>query len=195
MGDVFDFLNGYAFKSDWFKPHGIRLVRNVNVAHGLLDWRDTACIDASRECEFERFALREGDVVISLDRPIISTGLKYAVIKERDLPCLLLQRVARLGARVGAVTDEFVHLWLNSPPFVSAIDPGRSNGVPHISTKQLSSIPFVVPPLAEQHRIVARVEQLRRLCAELRERLQQARATQSCLADALVSAAAQSPTC
>jgi type I restriction enzyme S subunit len=52
-----------------------------------------------------------------------------------------------------------------------------------------------LPPLAEQHRIVARVEQLRRLCAELRERLQQARATQSRLADALVSAAAQSPSC
>lgn len=43
------------------------------------------------------------------------------------------------------------------------------------------------PPLAEQHRIVARVEQLRRLCADLRERLQQARATPSRLADALVT--------
>ncbi len=36
---------------------------------------------------------------------------------------------------------------------------------------------------------------LLRLCAKLRERLQQARATQSLLADALVSAAGQSSSC
>jgi type I restriction enzyme S subunit len=191
MGDVFDFINGYAFKSGWFKSHGIRLVRNVNVAHGLLDWGDTACIDTDRGHEFERFALSKGDVVISLDRPIISTGLKYAVIKESDLPCLLLQRVARLATKSNTVTDEFTKIWLNSPQFISSIDPGRSNGVPHISTKQLSSTPFFLPPLAEQRRIVARVEQLRGLCADLRERLQQSRATQSRLADELVAKAGQ----
>jgi type I restriction enzyme, S subunit len=59
----------------------------------------------------------------------------------------------------------------------------------------IRNCPMPLPPLAEQHRIVARVEQLRCLCADLRERLQQARATQSRLADALVSAAAQSPSC
>jgi type I restriction enzyme, S subunit len=47
-----------------------------------------------------------------------------------------------------------------------------------------------LPPLAEQHRIVARVEELRRLCADLRMRLNAARETQSRLADALVAEAA-----
>lgn len=49
-----------------------------------------------------------------------------------------------------------------------------------------------IPPLAEQHRIVARVEHLRRLCAELREHLQQSRKTQARLADALVVKAGSS---
>ena len=44
-------------------------------------------------------------------------------------------------------------------------------------------------PLPEQHRIVARVQQLRALCAQLRERLQQARRTQGLLADALANTA------
>lgn len=43
-----------------------------------------------------------------------------------------------------------------------------------------------LPLLPEQSRIVARVEQLRRLCADLRARLGEARATQSCLAETLV---------
>lgn len=65
----------------------------------------------------------------------------------------------------------------------------------HITKEAVEKIAVPIPPLAEQHRIVARVKQLRRLCTDLRERLQQARATQSQLADALVSAAAQSPSC
>jgi type I restriction enzyme S subunit len=51
------------------------------------------------------------------------------------------------------------------------------------------SIPVLVPPPAEQARIVTRVTELRRLCATLRERLQAQQATQSRLAEALVEQA------
>lgn len=184
---VIECQNGYAFKSEWFKPHGTRLVRNVNVSHGQLDWTDTACVNEQHTKEFERFALAEGDIVLTLDRPIISTGLKLAEIQSSDLPCLLLQRVAKLTPRNGAVTHAFLMLWLRSSAFLDALDPGRSNGVPHISTKQVGAIPFGLPPLAEQRRIVARVDELRSLCADLRQHLQQAQTTQSNLADALVA--------
>jgi type I restriction enzyme S subunit len=43
----------------------------------------------------------------------------------------------------------------------------------------------VVPPLAEQSRIVTRVAQLRRLCADLRQRLAASQSTQAYLAEAL----------
>ena len=46
-----------------------------------------------------------------------------------------------------------------SPHFTSGIDPGRSNGVPHISHKDIEKIPFAAP-LAEQRRIVAELEAL-----------------------------------
>ena len=47
---------------------------------------------------------------------------------------------------------------------------------------------YVVPfaPLAEQSRIVARVTELRALCQQLRDKLTQARATQTQLAQAWV---------
>lgn len=47
----------------------------------------------------------------------------------------------------------------------------------------------LLPPLPKQAHIVARVAQLRRLCAELRQRLTQSQTTQSALAEALVSVA------
>ena len=44
----------------------------------------------------------------------------------------------------------------------------------------------MLPPLAEQSRIVTRVTQLRRLCADLRQRLAEREAVQARLAEALV---------
>ncbi len=51
---------------------------------------------------------------------------------------------------------------------------------------QLKDCAFPLPPLAEQSRIVTRVEYLRRLCADLRQRLSASQSTQAQLAEALV---------
>ena len=190
VGEVVEMLNGYAFKSEWFKQAGVRLLRNVNVSHGHVDWSQPAMLDPFAAKDYEPFALRAGDIVLSLDRPIISTGLKYAVIRESDLPCLLLQRVARLASCTGVVSSEFLVLWLQSDLFMGTIDPGRSNGVPHISTKQVAGLAFALPPLAEQSRIVTRVTALRRLCADLRQRLAERQSVQARLAEALVASVA-----
>lgn len=45
------------------------------------------------------------------------------------------------------------------------------------------------PPLAEQHRIVAKVDELMTLCDQLKANLQKAQTTQLHLADSLVEAA------
>jgi type I restriction enzyme, S subunit len=57
---------------------------------------------------------------------------------------------------------------------------------PKMNQAKLSSILIALPPLEEQARILARVEQLRRLCADLREKLADRQTTQARLADALV---------
>ncbi|WP_027595059.1 restriction endonuclease subunit S [Pseudomonas sp. LAIL14HWK12:I7] len=187
--DVFNFLNGYAFKSEWFQQKGIRLLRNINVAHGEVDWEESACITEEQAADYQSFSLEEDDVVLTLDRPIISTGLKYAVVRRNDLPCLLLQRVAKISPYAASVTVGYLTTWLKSSFFVGAIDPGRSNGVPHISTTQVASMLFALPPLAEQHRIVAKVDQLMALCDQLKARLNQARQVHEHLASALVEQA------
>ncbi|MBA2723458.1 MAG: hypothetical protein H0U56_11300 [Methylibium sp.] len=56
-----------------------------------------------------------------------------------------------------------------------------------VSSACVTGTEIPLPPLAEQHRIVARVEELRHLCAQLRERLIAAQRTQGQLADALVA--------
>jgi len=160
LGDFAAVQSGYAFKSEWFEADGIRLVRNVNIGHGTVTWGQQACIAQGRRHEFGRFELELGDILVSLDRPIISTGVKVARIRQVDLPSLLLQRVGRIQMRAPELDPDYLYLWLRSPRFVNAIDPGRSNGVPHISPKDIERLAFATPSLVEQKAAVSRLRRL-----------------------------------
>ena len=55
---------------------------------------------------------------------------------------------------------------------------------------KLNDISFPLPPLPEQSRIVTRITALRRLCADLRQRLAERQSVQARLAEALVASVA-----
>lgn len=181
VGDFVRFQTGYAFRSEWFTEDGIRLARNVNVGHGTLDWTETARIPLERRGEFQRFELAAGDVLVSLDRPLISTGAKVARVRPEDLPCLLLQRVARAQIRTPDLDPEYLLHWLRSTHFADAIDPGRSNGVPHISHREIERIRFEAPSQAQQARAVAAC----RILDDAADRLDRLRAESVTLSEAL----------
>ncbi|MDY7562196.1 restriction endonuclease subunit S [Pseudomonas sp. CCC3.2] len=101
----------------------------------------------------------------------------------------MLQRVARISPYIGCVSIGYLSSWINSRFFVDSIDPGRSNGVPHISTTQVANMVFALPPLAEQHRIVAKIDQLMALCTQLKSQLSQACQLNEQLVAALVEQA------
>ncbi len=189
LGSIFNFLNGYAFKSEWFSPAGLRLLRNANIAHGVTNWKDVVYIPNEMRDDFENYVLSENDIVISLDRPIINTGLKYAIIRKSDLPCLLLQRVAKFKNYANTVSNTFLTTWLKSYFFINSIDPGRSNGVPHISTKQLEMTLFPLLSQSEQDRITSKANELISICEKLKYHIQTTQQTQLHLADALTDAA------
>jgi type I restriction enzyme S subunit len=166
--DYIEVQGGYAFRSEWFTTRGVRLARNINVGHGALDWEDCACLDPLQADQFERFALHEGDTLISLDRPIISTGLKVATVREADLPALLVQRVGRPIFKRQDVLPRFFFHWLKSPLFICAIDPGRSNGVPHISQRDIERIPFSPPSVDVQRTVIRELDRMEELAAGAR---------------------------
>jgi type I restriction enzyme S subunit len=169
------FLGGYAFKSEWFQNHpGIRLVRNQNVGHGDLDWTEAEYLPEDRTAEFSRFELHPGDLVLSLNRPFISTGLKLAWIKPTDCPCLLVQRVACMRPARNRLIADYLYLWCNAPNFYREAHIVPSSGVPYIATNRVEAMSMRLPPLAEQKRIVAKVTELLALCDALEAKLTQA---------------------
>lgn len=188
LGKVAKLQNGYAFKSEWFTKTGIRLLRNKNVGHGALCWDDHVCLPESEEADFERFRLREGDIVLTMDRPFIATGTKVARVAADDLPSLLLQRVGRFQLST-SLSSDYLFLWLNSSQFSDQVSPGRSNGVPHISSKQVEAAVLFVPAVDEQQRIVAKVDTLMEVCDQLEASLAKNQEIQTTLLSALLAEA------
>ena len=59
--------------------------------------------------------------------------------------------------------------------------------MPKLNQEALVTFTVPLPPLPEQSRIVTRVTALRRLCADLRQRLAERQSVQARLAEALVA--------
>ncbi|MCB0410578.1 MAG: restriction endonuclease subunit S, partial [Flavobacteriales bacterium] len=160
-------------KSSLFAKEGVSLVRNINITHGEINWEKCVCYPKSEIKGLDRFSLQENDILISLDRPIISTGLKIAVVTKKDLPCMLVQRVCRINSKKLDVNFKYLFFWFLSQNFIESIDPGRSKGVPHLATRDIEKLFFPLPPMKEQERIVKKVETLMQFCDVLVERVQQ----------------------
>lgn len=148
-------LPGYAFSSAGFSldENNVKLLRGINVGVGELRWDEVVYWSRTEDDGLEAFELHEGDVVIGMDRPLISTGMRVAVVKNHDLPCLLLQRVAKIQA--GPLIDRrFIMRLLCSRAFEAHFAPDTTGvSVPHISGEQILNFVIPVPPQDEQQRI------------------------------------------
>ncbi len=164
LSNVADTLTGYPFQSNEYAkdPHeAVRLCRGSNVMPGRLDWSDTAWWPLSKTSTVEAFELREGDIVMAMDRPWISEGFKLARIERRDCPSYLLQRVTRIRAKPSSSNDYLYHL-LAQPQFTRHCKPTETT-VPHISPKEIRSFRFHLPPSSLQKTFAERVITLGRV--------------------------------
>jgi type I restriction enzyme S subunit len=167
LGSVIDMLSGFAFKSTDFKKEGkYRLLRGINLSVGNTRWDDTVYVDEMPE-KCISFQILKGDVLIGLDRPWISEGIRVAIYDD-DGDTYLVQRVLRIR-ETAAITKEYIALLLRSNLFRDAVE-GETTGisVPHISPGQVGSVVVPLPPLAEQKRIVAKLEEILPLCERLK---------------------------
>ncbi|MDS7874035.1 restriction endonuclease subunit S [Klebsiella pasteurii] len=151
---------GNAFKSSEFSEEGIPLLRGQNIEPGSLRWEETKRFPLEKLQKFSHLFIKENDIVLAMDRPIISTGLKLAKAKPIDIPCVLVQRVARFKEFKG-LTPDYLYLLLKDLAFINYIQPNQTGSdIPHISGKQILNFSCHIPSLPEQQEIVRRVEQL-----------------------------------
>jgi type I restriction enzyme S subunit len=125
------------------------------------------------------FDVLHGDLLIAMSGA--TTG-KLGFNRQHNR-FLLNQRVGKIDLLL--VDDQFAFQYLTTKILENlAISAGSA--IPNLSTSQIKEIMFPLPPIAEQSRIVTCVNELRALCADVRQRLREQQTTQSHLADALL---------
>ncbi len=155
LSKVAELLPGYAFSSGDFMSNGdgVLLLRGINLKVGEIVWEDVVRWPSDMLTGVSRFMLKPGDVVLGMDRPWVSSGLRVAKISDSDCPSLLLQRVARI--RVGrALCSDYLMLALEWKKFRAYLEPEMTGvSVPHLSGEQILSYAVPLPSLKEQESI------------------------------------------
>ena len=156
LGKVVGLTVGFPFKSDGFteSDNDMRLLRGINIAPGQLRWDDVVRWPASDVQDYAEFQLVVGDIILGMDRPIIGSGVRVAVVNEPDVPSLLLQRVARIRPIEQQLTREFAMRLLSGIRFSDYLAPIFTGiSVPHLSPGQIREFRVVLPIVAEQEAI------------------------------------------
>ena len=136
-----------------------------------------------------QYFLKRGDLLIQRANSLEHVGVA-AIYDDEDDAYTFPDLMMRMRVSPSVASVRYLHLWLSSTDaraYLRSKATGTQGNMPKVNQAVVRELPVPLPPLAEQHRIVARVEELRRLCADLRQRLTKARETQSRLADALVA--------
>jgi type I restriction enzyme S subunit len=152
LGDVCELMNGYAFQSKQYTDEGYFVIRIGNVQDGYIELNNPRYIKLKDEKQ-KKFILQSGDILISLTGNVGRVG----AIQEEHLPAVLNQRVAKIAIKKEQRTDNeyFLH-FLSSEYFISElIKAGRRAAQQNISTTDIENLQIPLPPLPEQQRIVA----------------------------------------
>ena len=158
--DVCQFESGFAFKSESYKKEGVPLIRISNIKDGTITTDGCVCI---QEVVESRFHVVKGDLLIALSGA--TTGKMGVYDKDDD--ALLNQRVGNL--RVISKTcflPEYRNLFMESQT-ATILEQAWGGAQPNISPNTIIGFDILLPPYAEQCRIVCKANELLALVSNI----------------------------
>ncbi|WP_337908881.1 restriction endonuclease subunit S [Vibrio cholerae] len=161
----------------------------ANVQRGRLELDDLKRFEVTSE-ELERYRLMPGDLMVVEGNGSENEIGRCAIWSGEVQDCLHQNHLIKCRP-LSLDLSSWVLQTLNSPFGIAVMKSlaVTSSGLYNLSVGKIRSIAFPLPPLKEQHRIVAKVDGLMALCDQLKSRLQTSQQTQLALAEALVEQA------
>ena len=136
--------------------------------------------------------VQPGDFLVS--RANTAELVARSVVVDSTPPRLMLSdKIVRLKLSQSC-NRRFVNLANSCPDarrYYGAVAGGTSGSMKNVSREQILNLPVPVPPLAEQHRIVAKVDELMALCDRLEAEQADAEVAHAKLVEALLASLTQ----
>lgn len=179
------FQNGASSRGDKDgKP--IIVLRLADIKNWQISLTDTRTLPISTS-SIERYLLETGDILVIRVNGSADIVGRFITCKH-DYDAIYCDHFIRMRFPIRSFVPEYLSI-LGSSSIVrdKIADLFISTaGQKTINQGHLFSILIPLPPLAEQQRIVAKVEELMAICDQLKEKLQQSQETQVQLTDALI---------
>ena len=165
---------------------GVPFLSVKDMSSGVLNFRSTRFISQEEHGQLIKRCNPEfGDLLLT---KVGTTGIPV-VVNTKD-PFSIFVSVALIKAPWHLIDVEYLKILISSP-FVKAQSDGGTEGIgnKNLVLRKIADFLLVIPPKDEQHRIVAKVDQLMALCDQLKSRLIQAHQLNEQLATTLVDRA------
>lgn len=194
LGDVVEIIRGITFpgseKTKSPEKGRIACLRTTNV-QDQITWDDLLYIR-------EQFVSREGQFLMPQDIVMSMANSKELVGKVALVDNEIHQKTT-FGGFLGVlrpflIEPRFVMTLLRTPHTRNTLieSASQTTNIANISLAKLKPLLFAIPPLAEQHRIVAKVDELMSLCDQLEAQHNNASEAHEKLVDHLLNALSQS---
>lgn len=185
--EIIESLKYGTSKKCYANGEGRPVLRIPNLQNGRLSGENLKYTKLTVE-EIEQLALKTQDLLIIRSNGSLSLVGRSARVSQNFEGCAYAGYLVRARTLPSKFQIDFLHILFESPLVREQIEVPIRHGVglKNINSMEISRIKISIPPLAEQHRIVAKVDELMTLCDRLKATLQTAQSTQLHLADTLV---------
>lgn len=186
LGNVFSIRTGFAFKSSTYADKGTLVFRVTNFDRtGAFDLSDVVFFPTEKiDAKMSGFLMEPGEIIMVM---VGGTIGKTTIVDDSILPALLNQNMWRIRSFGGVMTSKFEYLLIKN--INQSIQGLTQSTHGHFAMSDYEKRIFPLPPLAEQHRIAAKVDALMALCDRLEMSLTAGEATRRRLLDALLAEA------
>ena len=147
----------YGFTASAAKNGNAKLLRITDIQDGRVNWETVPFCDVP-EKKLTTCKLEENDVVIARTGGTI--GKSFLLTGVNDV-AVFASYLIRLIPSTVVVDPKYLMVFLNSPEYWKQLKAmSQGTGQPNVNAKSLSTLQIPLPPLEEQARIVAKIEEL-----------------------------------
>jgi type I restriction enzyme S subunit len=159
---------GYTASAD-HSQRDVRLLRITDIQDNQVNWETVPGCQISAQ-EVAKYALHDNDILIARTGGTIGKTFLVASVAVKAVFASYLIRVIPSSQ----VSARYLKLFLESPCYWrQLLAKSAGTGQPNVNGEALGGLCISLPPLAEQRRIVAKVDELMALCDELEQRQQE----------------------
>ena len=163
----------------------VRLLRITDIQDNTVDWPSVPGCEIE-ESVLPQYQLEPGDILVA--RTGGTVGKTY-LVSELPVVAVFASYLIRIQG-ASTLFGRYLKLFLESPTYWEQLVEGARGGAqPNVNGQTLGRMVVPLPPTSEQHRIVAKVDELMALCDALKARIKDAQTTQIHLADVIVEQA------